>query len=397
MHVPILFRNRAVGFALACAGFLFLGWSSLAIPSLVRQVEPAFGQDDAGLGAYYFLSALTYVLGSLAGGAVSGRVGLRTVLVGGLLLAGGGLLVQGVVASWAVFLGFGVLRGAGSGVLDGSLSAMVLDLFPDQRGRALNIAHLFFALGAFVAPLAFGLLVDGGVPWPLLLTATGVAPLLIAVPLAVTDLSARPHPAEAHRRVSTGRLWLAPPIIALSAAIGMYVASEMGVSSWLVRFLAAAPLSTATGALGLFWGGLMLGRLASARFADRFDHLALATVAAVVSAVALALAIVVPVLPVSIALFVLVGFAYGPIYPLIMVVAGERYPGRTASVSGILTAAGVLGQVLYPPVMGVMSVTVGIVAAMAGTVVIGLACAGALVIAGRLGPAPVADPAAPAA
>ena len=382
-RLPILIRRREIGGALGCLTLLFLGWSSLAVPSLVRQVEAGFAQSDAGLGLYYFVGAVAYAIGSLVGGAATGRFGRRVVLVTAILLSGGGLVLQGILPSWTAFLLLSVPRGLGGGGLDGGVSAMVLDLFPDSRGRALNFVHLFFALGAFVAPIAFGALADAGVAWQVLLGVTGAVSLLIALPMLVADLGDRPHVAGTPA-THAGRLWLAPAILALGTGIGLYVAAEMGVSSWLVRYLAAAPLTVATTGLGLFWGGLMLGRLVSARFADRFDHLALALAASFASAVALAGAILVPAIPVQIALFALVGFAFGPIYPLIVAVAGERFPGRASAVSGILTAAGVLGSVVYPPLMGLLSVSVGLTAAMAGTVLICIGCGGAIAVAGRL-------------
>ena len=88
-------------------------------------------------------------------------------------------------------------------------------------------------------------------------------------------------------------------MLALALAIACYIGTEMGVSSWLVRFLADAPLVVATSALGLLWGGLMLGRLASAVVSDRFNHLHLAIGAAVLAGTALAVAVLMPVLPVS--------------------------------------------------------------------------------------------------
>ena len=44
------------------------------------------------------------------------------------------------------------------------------------------------------------------------------------------------------------------------------------VSVALAGVLAAASVGLATSALALFWGCLTLGRLASARWSDRFDH-----------------------------------------------------------------------------------------------------------------------------
>jgi hypothetical protein len=52
-------------------------------------------------------------------------------------------------------------------------------------------------------------------------------------------------------------------------------------------------------------------------------------------------------------------------------------------VSGFLTSAAVVGGVIYPPVMGFVSVSVGLPAAMMGTAILALASAGALVLAGR--------------
>jgi fucose permease len=175
----------------------------------------------------------------------------------------------------------------------------------------------------------------------------------------------------------------AAPLILLGVAIAFYVASEVGVSSWLVRFLEPAPLTTATTALSLYWAGLAVGRLVSSQVADRFDHLRFATVCALGIAVALVGAIFVPSLPISVALFALAGFASGPVFPMIVAIGGERYPDRSAAVGGFLTGAAVTGSTTYPPIMGFLSVSVGLTVAMVGNIILGLACAGALVLVGR--------------
>ena len=50
---------------------------------------------------------------------------------------------------------------------------------------------------------------------------------------------------------------------------------------------------------------------------------------------------------------------------------------------GFLTGSAVIGSIIYPPVMGFLSVSVGLTVAMFGNVILGLACAGALVLVGR--------------
>jgi len=170
----------------------------------------------------------------------------------------------------------------------------------------------------------------------------------------------------------------------LGVAIATYVASEVGVSSWLVRFLEPAPLTTATLALSLYWGGLTVGRLVSSVIADRFDHLAFTVACALGVAVLLTAAVLAPVLSISMAAFALAGVASGPVFPMIVAIGGDRHPDRSAAIGGSLSGMAVVGSTLYPPLMGFLSVTVGLTIAMLGNVLLALACAVALLAFGRM-------------
>ena len=68
---------------------------------------------------------------------------------------------------------------------------------------------------------------------------------------------------------------------------------------------------------------------------------------------------------------------------MIVAIGGERYPDRSASVGGSLTGMAIVGSIVYPPAMGILSVTVGLTAAMLGTVLLALFSAGALIAFGR--------------
>lgn len=381
--VPVLVRSRSVAFALGCWSFVLIGWSGLVVPSLAREVEGAFAQTDVGLGLFYFLTSIAYAGGSIAGGMATERIGRRLVLPFATALLGLGVAAQGITPDWAAFTLFGVVRSVGAGAIDGGGNGLVIDLFPAARGRRLNLLHLFYSLGALGAPFALAARDLVGLSWQAVMVGSGLVALPLVVLLALTDLAdgrARPLLAVGGRRTTL----LSLPLLVLAVAIACYVASEIGVSNWLVRFLEAAPAATATSALGLYWAGLATGRLVGSRVADRFDHLRLAIVASVACSLALAAAVAAPSLAMSIALFAMVGFASGPIYPLIVAVGGERFPDRAAAVAGLIVAASVLGAVVYPPLMGVISVTAGIPVAMLGAAVAAAGCAGALAVVGRL-------------
>ncbi|HET9520870.1 MAG TPA: MFS transporter [Candidatus Limnocylindrales bacterium] len=372
-------RPVAAG-VVGCLAFLLIGWSGLVVPSLIRSVKDAYDQSDAGIGLYYLVYAIFYATGSFAGGLATERLGRRTVLVAGAVLLGVGVVTLGIAPTWAVFLVAAVPAGLGSGTIDGGANGLILDLYVEGRGRALNLLHLFFSLGALTAPVTIGLLVENGIGHEAIIIGTGLAAFPVAALFALVAMPGGRRDRADAEASGAGRIALQVPLIILGLAIGLYVASEVGVSSWLVRFLEPAPLTTATTALSLYWGGLAVGRLLSSALADRFDHRRFATACAVAMAVALVGAIFIPSLPVSIAFFALAGIASGPIYPMIIAIGGDRYPGRSAAVSGFLGGTAVVGSIVYPPVMGLLSVTVGLVVAMAGNIVLAIACAVALVL-----------------
>lgn len=364
-----------------------IGWTGLLIPSLIRSIEASFDQTDAGIGLVYLVYAIAYASGSFGGGGLTERFGRRVVLGGAVLVHGLGIASLGFVPSWELFVIVAVVAGAGAGCLDGGANGLVLDVYREGRGRAMNLLHMSFSVGALAAPITMGTLVERGVPWQAVAIGTGAVVATLTVAYAVVPMpsgrrttatvpSDEPKPGE-------GRRLLAGPLLLLGLAIAAYVASEVGVSNWLVRFLDEAPLSTATLALTLFWAGIAVGRLVSSAIADRFDHLRFTIVSALGMAVFVAIAVLAPTLPLSIAAFAAAGVASGPVFPMIVAIGGERYPERSAAVGGALTGMAVAGSVIYPPAMGLLSVTVGLTAAMLGNVLLALVSAIALVAFGR--------------
>ena len=389
-RAPVSQRARLAAGLVGCLTFLAIGWTGLLIPSLIRSIEATFDQTDAGIGIIYLVYALAYASGSFGGGPLTERLGRRPVLGIAVLITGLGAAGLGLAPTWAAFAVAALMAGAGAGCLDGGVNGLVLDVYREGRGRAMNLLHVCFSVGALAAPLVVGALVEGGVPWQAVAVGTGAVVSLLAAAYVIVPMPSGRRTAEGASTglpaVSAGhggRRLLAGPLLLLGIAIAAYVACEMGVSSWLVRFLEPAPLTTATLALSLYWAGLTVGRLASSVIADRFDHLRFTIACALALAVLVAGAVLVPQLPLSIAAFAVAGMASGPIFPMIVAIGGDRYPERSAAVGGSLVGMAVIGSTIYPPAMGFLSVTVGLGVAMFGNALLALACVLALVAFGR--------------
>lgn len=368
----------------AGAAYTLVGWRALLIPSLILFVAPAFGQADAGMGAYYLATALAYGVGALFGGRLIRRFGAHLILPSAAALMAIGLLIQGFTGAWIVFALAGVFTSIGASSADVGIQALVLDLFPQTRSRALNLLHVTYGVGALMAPLLLAALVALGVPWQWLMTGSGIAMAIAAVGLALTVppdpvLHASTADGEAERAAETAARSRRLPLFLLVMAVSItcYVAAEAGVSDWLVRYLEALPITQASLALTLFWAGIAVGRLVFARIGNRLEPQRSAAVLAVVGGAMLAVALVLPISPASPLLFGAVGLAFGPIFPLMVAAAGARMPGESATVTGTLVFAAVVGVVIYPPAIGFLSDVIGLQAAMMGTAVMAFACGAA--------------------
>ena len=354
-------------------GFVLIGWNSVLVPSLIRSLEHDFRESDAAFALFYFLSALIYATGAFGGGVLTERVGRRLVLSAGALALGTGLVGEALAPSWPALLLMAIPVNWGAGAIDGGTNGLFLDLYRQARGSALSLLHVFFSAGALIAPLVIGVLLTGGVTWRALPLLTGAG----CIPLVVL-LNAGPIPSGRHVSAKTPdpdrpceRSSLLP-FAGLATSIGLYVAAEIGVSNWLVRFLSDVPIATATGVLSIFWGGLALGRLASNLIADRLDYYAFTIGCILLSSSALATALAVPWLPLAALFFGIAGLFSGPVFPMIIALGGNIYPHRLATLSGSLAAAAVGGSLIYPPLIGLMAASIGIRGGLMGAALLGI-------------------------
>jgi MFS transporter, FHS family, glucose/mannose:H+ symporter len=370
--------------------FLLLGWSVLLVPSAIRGVESTFGQSDAGMGLAYLVNNLLYITGTLSVGWLAGRLLRAPVLGAGPGLIAVGLGVVAVAPAWPVFLAGFLVLGLGCGLIDSGVNALFMDLYEGRNAGALNRLHMFFALGALASPLAMGAVISSGAPWQALIAATAVTALPIALALATRRVPAvHPHAAAPQPGASGApprriRSLLPLPLLGLAVAIAMYVASEIGVSNWLVRYLDEAPVAQATLALSLFWGGIALGRFVSSFIADRVGAVRYAVAWTTVAGIAIVASLLAPTIPIAIACFGIAGFAAGPAFPMIVAIGGQLFPGRASLVSSVLVSAAMIGSIVYPPLMGVLSEAVGLRVGMLGAGLAMLVSAGSILVAARL-------------
>jgi len=346
------------------ATFFALGVGMLLVPTLIRQVEATYGLTDAAMGAVYLAFSVAWIGGTTAVGVLVRHLDRHLLLGAGVALVALGMLAMALGGSTVLFVAGFLAMGCGLGVADSGVNALFMDLFRGREAGALNRLHLWVSVGGMTGPLVIGQIVGAGVPWQTVVV--GIA-LFIAPVSIVLGTRAMPPPGGVRPagQARGRRQGMPAPLLLLSVAIACYVAMEAGVTSWVVRYLDMASLGLATLALSLYWGGMALGRLLSSFIADRMGAVRFAASWCAVSGLAVLAALVAPGVGLAVACFAVAGFAAGPVYPMIMAIGGMRYPDRTNVVASVLATAGIVGSLVYPPLMGAISDTAGLALAMA--------------------------------
>jgi fucose permease len=374
--------SRAATLAGYCA-FCLIGWNLVQIPSLIRSVEPALHATDADFALFFFVGSVVYAIAALGGGLLTERVGRSAVLAGSALALAAGYAGEALAPSWPLLIAAAIPVNWGVGVIDSGVNGLFLDMYRDTRGGSLNLLHGYFSLGGLVAPFVIGRLLSAGVGWRVIILAAAVAALALAAALRAVAMPSGRHAADTSPSpaAADGAKASMVPFAGLAVGIACYVAAEVGVTNWLVKFLAATPVATATSVLSVLWIGIAAGRILSNWLAERIDYVRFAVGCVLLSSATLVGAVLSPWLPLAALLFGLTGIFFGPVYPTIMAIGGNVYPSRLAALSGGLAASAMAGSMIYPPIMGLLAASVGLRAGMLGAALLGLpATVGLLVV-----------------
>jgi MFS family permease len=133
-----------------CVGSVY-AWSVFNKP--IEALHPAWPK---GAAAYTFSIAIALLgLSAAFGGTWLERHGPRKAATAAACLFGGGLALGGLGVwlgwLWLLFLGYGVIGGAGLGLAYVSPVSALVKWFPDRRGMATGMAVLGFGGGALIA------------------------------------------------------------------------------------------------------------------------------------------------------------------------------------------------------------------------------------------------------
>lgn len=358
-------RPRLGPILLASASFAAIG-ACLTLPgSLLPVLVETFGIRLVEAGSMLALQPVGYLLAVLASRSLIARFGARRVTGAGLLIFALGIMAFGLVSGWIAGAGAMFLSGLGFGAMEVAGNALVLALGGARNTNLLNFVHLFFGVGSLAAPAVVTNAVAAGASWRWVFIVTGGATAAIALSWTLTG-----DPPRAAGGTAAGGMGTHSRLVPLllAAILGLYVGAEMGVGSWLTKFMVAeqgVSLPFAGNTLSSYWLGLALGRFVLAFVAHRIDEAILVLVLSIAAAAALAVAVTSGDPWISAAAFTAAGLGYSGIFPGVIALGGRHHPENPAAITSILIAGAGIGGILVPWLMSAIADAFSVTAGMA--------------------------------
>ena len=327
------------------------------LPDLARKTGSTLA--EAGV----LFSAL--FVGAVATQSISGqlteRFGTRRTLLVGIVLFGAGLLGATLSPSLPIAVICMLVAGLGDGILVVVANLLVVQSFNARRLAALNLANVFFGLGAIAGPAlaAFSLQT-----WQTAVPTFWAMGMVVLLPIPLVLLMRFPGRASEDVEQEPKRSVYRSPLLWLfGTVLLLYVGMEIGVGGWGATFLTrTTSLDAANAALVLsaFWIAFTCGRLLAAFLSAICPPHAL--LAGTLIGTLLGVLLLLPASgnnTLTIATMLLIALCLGPVFPTVLGMTASLFPQNAARAASAVIVMGSMGGLILPWLVGIALVQFG--------------------------------------
>lgn len=325
--------------------------------------------------------AIGNLLASFVNPVLIGRIGRKaTIVILSALIPISFLVITFIPPVWVMYTAF-VLAGIGRGSVSIINNAVVGD---NSNGKpaALNLLHMTFAFGAFLAPFLASIFIDMmELSWKAIVYAIVVAGSISTAGYALMEIDYNfPKKSEVTGREDRSFM-KSVDFYAAGFLLFLYLGVENCVNGWFVTYFKSMGIMNdayATNLVSVTWVMVMLGRLLTAKISGKMDKNRIILMDCVATAVFFVLLIATKNLAVITVAIAGLGFFFAGIYPTCVSSAHNVIKGSSTGMSMLLAIAA-LGGIITPKIVGVVADRIGITAAIMLLVV---NVAGMLLLAG---------------
>jgi len=336
-------------FAFAIFGFMD-NLKGPLLPMLLSEFNLSYIQGSNILLLLY----LGFMLSILGSGFIAGKYGNKDVLlIAGIIIsfyAAGMSILQTQWLLYPFFFSIGIALGS----IEVGANGIITDIYHEKSGKYLNLLSVFHGAGSMAAPGIFGILLSHNLPWQTVYRGSFFIILLFPITFIIVKISSSK---SVHKNIPAVHIQKSSIInfnlFLLAFLLFFYVASEIGLSSWLVDYLYKVKeftIESSSFMLTLFWALMMIGRFIASLIVERTGYLKILIATSFMSLLSFSLGL----LPVKFFSYFLplTGLFFALIFPTITALAAGMFPDSKPKTLSFLFFFAGLGGLVGPWIVG---------------------------------------------
>lgn len=345
--------------------FIALGLPDSLLGSAWSVIRSDLGADMGAAGVIYFMSAISTVVSSFFSSRILHKFGTAKVTTVSILLTSIALFGYSAAPNIYIMLLSATLLGFGAGSVDAALSGFIAMHY---EARHMSWLHSFWGIGAMTGPLVMSLFLKNNGNWRGGYTVVALILFAVVVILAVSfplwKIFESRLDSSASEKYMTNKMAIRLRGVKPAMAVMLlYTGAEATMGLWIATFLIECRGVSAEDAAAfsaLFYIGIISGRIIAGFLTFKLSSLSLIKYGALVSAVGLAVIVIFPFAPVSVAAVFLTGFGGAPIYPSIVQLTPARFGEKAAqSIVGLEMTSAYIGSSFLPMIIGFIGSRLG--------------------------------------
>ena len=354
--------------------YLFLavflnGFEAGGYQACLQSIGSEYALNGSLMGAFASVQLIACLIAPLVFGPIADRHGKKSMVLVFLALKIVGCLLIVAFADIRAFLVGIFLVGLAVSTSQYISIAALADAYPISGRRKIGYMTGMYSLGAVLAPLLCGAFLGAGAAWRFFFGVLIVLTAIVIAGLAACGFEPKEQLARAttldsgepgaSRAGARGGRWVLSGIVVLCLIMFVYVGVENGIAYFLNTFV-GVELGGADSylALSLFWLAMIPSRLfCGVQDRHRAALLLIATIG--VSVLTAAMGFMVDPVAAAVLAFAL-GLFSGAVYPCVLSYNADFEGDRSATATGLITAATGLGGALVTLAFGWMTDALGI-------------------------------------
>jgi len=344
---------------------IYLSFVSLGLPDGLLgaawpAMYPVFGVEVSASGIIFMIISLGTVISSLLSDRTTTRFGTAKVTTFSVALTAAGLFGFSFSGSFPLLCLWAIPYGLGAGGVDASLNNYVALHY---ESRHMSWLHCMWGVGATVGPYIMGAVLSGGGVWNTGYRIVGIIQLILVAVLFLSQGIWQKGQSSGgdgpHKALSLKEVFAIPGAAEIMLAFFGYCALEQTAGLWSASYLVlnrGIETETAAAFASMFYLGITIGRFLNGFIAMKLSDSTMVYLGFGVIGLGIGMLLLPLGNACALAGLVVVGFGCAPVYPCIIHSTPAHFGAENSqALVGVQMASAYMGNILMPPLFGVIA------------------------------------------